>query len=76
MNDQELVEIFRSWSPFETGFIESLLESSNIQYFVQGKYYSSIVPAGSGAVPIRIMVAKKDEEAAKEIIEQYFRDQK
>jgi hypothetical protein len=68
--------VFTTWDQMEAGFIQSLLEANNIACFTENRFYASMSLTGSGAAPIKITVNDTDEPAAKDIIAQYFEDQK
>lgn len=74
---RELVEIYSTWKNVEAGFLKSLLDSSGIESYIHNLYYPSIVPVGTGAVPIKIMVPADDaenRERAEEIIKEHIRN--
>ncbi len=58
-------EVLATYNPFDIAVIKSLLDPEDILYFFQGEQFSYVRPL---ADPVRLMVAKEDAEAAREIL--------
>jgi len=71
---RKLTEVFSTWRNIESGFVKSLLESNGINCFIQNPHYPSLIPVGSGAVRIKIMVERKDKIKAKKIVNEYYKN--
>ena len=61
----EYEEVVSTFNPFDIAMIKSLLDAEDILYFFQGEQFSYVRPL---ADPVRLMVAKEDVEAAREIL--------
>ena len=61
----EYEEVLSTFNPFDIAMIKSLLDGEDIMYFFKGEEFSYVQPL---ADPARLMVAKEDVEAAKEIL--------
>jgi hypothetical protein len=61
----EYEEVISTFNPFDIAMIKSLLDGEDILYFFQGEQFSYVRPL---ADPVRLMVAKEDVEAAREIL--------
>lgn len=61
----EYEEVMSTFNPFDIAMIKSLLDAEDILYFFQGEQFSYVRPL---ADPVRLMVAKDDAEAAREIL--------
>jgi hypothetical protein len=73
-SSEKLINVFTTWDNFEAGFVQSLLQSNDIEFFVANRYYATMALTGSGAAPITIAVREEDTEKAREIVEQYYKD--
>ncbi|MFW6134234.1 MAG: DUF2007 domain-containing protein [Elusimicrobiota bacterium] len=71
---RELYEVYSTWKIIEADFIKSVLDSHDIECYIHNRYYPSLTPIGSGAVPIKVMVPEEDKRKAEKIIEQYLKD--
>jgi hypothetical protein len=61
----EYEEVLSTFNPFDMAMIKSLLDGEGITYFFKGEEFSYVQPL---ADPARLMVAKEDVEAAREIL--------
>lgn len=68
---RKLVEVYSTWRLGEASFLQSLLESNNIECFIHNKHYPSMNFLISTAIPIKIMVPIEKTEEAKDIINEY-----
>jgi len=72
-NENDPVEVFAG-SIAQVGLVKSLLENAEIEAFLKDEILGTLNPwwtSPGGAGPIRIMVAFKDFEKAKSIIDDY-----
>jgi hypothetical protein len=72
-NESEPIEVFEGTS-IEAGSVQSLLEESGIQSFIQNEFMGSIAPwqvTGGGAGAVKVIVAESDYEAAAKLINDY-----
>jgi hypothetical protein len=72
-NESEPIEVFEGTS-IEAGSVQSLLEESGIQSFIQNELMGSIAPwqiTGGGAGAVKVIVAESDYEAAVKLINDY-----
>jgi hypothetical protein len=64
-NDIDFVTIVETFSPADIAIIESILEGSEIDYYIQGENALSVTPY---VIPVRVLVTKEQVEKAKELL--------
>ena len=67
--ESKLKEVYSVWGPVEAEVIKSFLESNGIKCLLKGLVVQSVHPfSADGLGEIKIFVAEKDYEVAKELI--------
>jgi len=67
--ESKLKEVYSVWGPVEAEVIKSFLESNGIKCLLKGLVVQSVHPfSADGLGEIKIYVAEKDLEVAKELI--------
>jgi len=61
-------KVYSSYNPGDIAFIKSILEESEIDYYVSGEWAGGVYPV---AIGMDIMVVEDQVEQAKEIIEDF-----
>ncbi|MEW6557219.1 MAG: DUF2007 domain-containing protein [Elusimicrobiota bacterium] len=72
---RKLYEVFSTNNINEAEFVKSVFVANNIDCFIQNTYTASVISENL-AIPIKLMVEKKNEEQAKDIVVQYYKDKK
>ncbi len=70
------VEVF-SGTQGEVDFLLSLFENAEIPVYLKDEYAGTIVPYVSpgGAAPITIVVSSEDEEKARQVVDEYLKNE-
>ena len=63
---EEMVSILSTFNAGDIAIVESILEGTDIQYFIQGKNFNQLEPL---VQPAQLLVARHQVNAAKELLE-------
>ena len=70
------MEVFAG-APFDAGLVKSMLEDREIEAFLQDDELGSLAPwytAPGGAGAVKVVVSSADYEAAKQVVDEYYRN--